>query len=878
MKWFNNLKISKRLKISFITILTVVILIGFIGYMALNYMRDTANNMADNRLPSLQYLLTLQKLQLAVDGAEWTLCVPETIDEQSERDTAYKTIEDSFASAEKVMKEYEKIPQSLDTKKVWNKFKIAWDSWRKGDSEFVSKMKQYDSDKKEESRNTAYNVEVNPAESIKLLQQIVDMDNASTKSAITSSNNAFIFTIAMFIVLIFFGVLTAGILGLVLSRGISVPLKKMTDAAYKIASGDSDINILVDSKDEIGVLSEAFRKMIENINENTAAVKKISEGDLNIEIKPKSEQDLLANSMITVINTLISLETEISTITSQAIAGNLSFRGDDKKFQGSYKNIINGLNKTLDAVIEPLDIASDYIGKLANGKKIEEINNNFKGYYYIFINNIIEVKSALQALLNETAKLSEAGTNGELSVRGDLTKLKGEYKEIVKGINNTLDAVINPINEAERVLSKMSINDFSIKMSEDYKGMYKEISYSVNGVLSRLLAIESLFNKLSKGDITSLPEYEKIGKRSENDKIIPASIEMMKSIKNLIDESNMISGSAANGDLSVRGDAGKFEGGYLEVITGLNATMEAISIPLQNAKKTIDEMAEGNLSKYMDGNYKGEYAKIKDSLNRTIKAFNRIIRDINSTAEQVANGSTQVSYGSQVLSDGSFRQSSSIEELNSSITNIAKETKENAESAVQASKLSLTAKEKADQGNLQMNEMLSSMEDIKRSSADIAKVINVIDDIASQINMLAINASIEAARAGEYGKGFAVVAEEVKNLAARSAKAAKETSEQIESSIVKVNAGTEIAYETSEFLKQIVEKAASASCLVEQISMASNRQAEAIMEINKGIEEVSSVIQTNSATAEQSASASEELSGQAQSLKNMVKNFKLNPK
>ncbi|MDV3428922.1 MAG: methyl-accepting chemotaxis protein [Bacillota bacterium] len=878
MKWFNNLKISKRLNISFITILTVVILIGFIGYKALNYMRDTANNMADNRLPSLQYLLTLQKLQLAVDGAEWTLCVPETIDEQSERDTAYKTIEDSFASAEKVMKEYEKIPQNSETKKVWNNFKIAWDSWEKGDREFVSKMKQYDSDKKDESRNTAYNVEVNPAESIKLLQQIVDMDNAATKSVITSSNNAFISTIAMFIVLIFFGALTAGILGLVLSRGISGPLRKMTDAANKIAAGDSDINILVDSKDEIGVLSEAFRKMIENINENTAAVKKISEGDLNIEIKPKSEQDLLANSMITVINTLKSLETEISTIISQAIAGNLSFRGNDEKFQGSYKNIINGLNKTLDAVIEPLDIASDYISKLANGEKLEEINNNFKGYYYIFINNIIEVKSALQALLNETAKLSEAGTNGDLSVRGDLTKVKGEYKEIVKGINSTLDAVINPINEAERVLSKMSVNDFSPKMSEDYKGMYKEISYSVNGVLSRLLAIESLFYKLSKGDITSLPEYEKIGKRSENDKIIPASIEMMKSIKNLIDESNMISGSAANGNLSVRGDEGKFEGAYLQVITGLNATMEAISIPLQNAKKTIDEMAEGNLNKYMDGNYKGEYAEIKDSLNRTINAFNRIIRDINNTAEQVANGSNQVSYGSQVLSDGSFRQTGSIEELNLSITNIAKETKENAESAGQASKLSLIAKEKADQGNLQMNEMLSSMEDIKRSSADIAKVINVIDDIAFQINMLAINASIEAARAGQYGNGFAVVAEEVKNLAARSAEAAKETAEHIESSIVKVNTGTEIAYETSEFLKQIVEKAASASCLVEQISMASNRQAEAIMEINKGIEEVSSVIQTNSATAEQSAIASEELSSQAQSLKNMVKNFKLNSK
>lgn len=780
-------------------------LIGFIGYKALYYMSDTAKNIAENRLPSIQYLLTLQKLQLAVDGAEWTLCVPETIDEQSERDIAYKTIEDSFASAENIMKEYEKIPQSSETKKVWDKFKIAWVSWRKGDREFISKMKQYDADKKEESRNTAYNVEVNPAESIKLLQQMVEMDNTTTKSVITSSNNAFVFTIAMFIFLIFFGALIAGVLGIVLSKGISGPLKKMTDTANRIAIGDSDVSILINSKDEIGILGEAFRKMIENINENTAAVKKISEGDLNIEIKPKSEKDVLASSMITVINTLKSLETETSSTINEAIEGNLSSRGDASKFQGSYKNIINGLNKTLDAVTEPLDFASDYIRKLANGEKLEEINNNFKGYYYIFINNILEVRSALQALLNETAKLSEAGTNGDLSVRGDLSKVKGEYAEIVKGINHTLDAVINPINEAEHVLSKMSVNDFSLKMSENYKGMYKEISYSVNGVLTRLLAIESLFGKLSKGDITSLPEYEKIGKRSENDKIIPASIAMMKSIKDLIDESNMISGSAANGNLSIRGDEGKFEGGYLEVITGLNATMKAIAKPLQNAKNTIDEMAEGNLSIYMDGNYKGEYAKIKDSLNRTINAFNLIIRDINNTAEQVANGSNQVSYGSQVLSDGSFIQSSSIEELNSSITNIAKETKENAESAGQASKLSLMAKEKADQGNLQMNEMLSSMEDIKRSSSDIAKVINVIDDIAFQINMLALNASIEAARAGQYGKGFAVVAEEVKSLAARSAEAAKETAELIESSIAKVNTGTEIAYETSESLREIVK-------------------------------------------------------------------------
>jgi methyl-accepting chemotaxis protein len=227
------------------------------------------------------------------------------------------------------------------------------------------------------------------------------------------------------------------------------------------------------------------------------------------------------------------------------------------------------------------------------------------------------------------------------------------------------------------------------------------------------------------------------------------------------------------------------------------------------------------------------------------------------------------------LSQGATEQASSIEELTASIEEISAQTKLNAQNATQAKNLAETAKDNAVQGNSRMKEMLKAMGEINDASGNISKIIKVIDEIAFQTNILALNAAVEAARAGQHGKGFAVVAEEVRNLAARSANAAKETTDMIEGSIKKVEDGTKIANETASALDKIVEGVTDAASLVSDIATASDNQATGIAQVTQGLAQVSQVVQTNSATSEESAAASEELSSQAELMKEQVDRFKL---
>ena len=269
----------------------------------------------------------------------------------------------------------------------------------------------------------------------------------------------------------------------------------------------------------------------------------------------------------------------------------------------------------------------------------------------------------------------------------------------------------------------------------------------------------------------------------------------------------------------------------------------------------------------------------KDTLGSDFKKMidnlNSMFLDIQSATRQVSMGSKQVADGAQALAQGSTEQAASIEELSSSIAEIAERTKENAAIADENSKLSTKIKDSAEKGSRQMDEMITAVKEINDASQSISKIIKTIDDIAFQTNILALNAAVEAARAGQHGKGFAVVAEEVRNLASKSAEAAKDTGSMIQNSMEKAELGSRIAGETAASLAEIVTGINESTRLVAEIADASEQQSQGISQINIGIDQVAHVVQQNSATAEESAATSEEMSGQSDLLQQLISQFRL---
>lgn len=439
--------------------------------------------------------------------------------------------------------------------------------------------------------------------------------------------------------------------------------------------------------------------------------------------------------------------------------------------------------------------------------------------------------SNLKLLMKEIDTLIHSVEEGNLSVRGNPGSFSGGWSQLVAGINKLIDTFVQPINVTAQHVERISKGDIPEKLTDKYNGDFNEIKNSLNACID--------------------------------------------AIKALVADANMLAESAIEGKLETRADTTRHEGDFRKIVQGVNRTLDAVIEPIKESSMVLQQMAKGNMDVYVKGSYKGEHAVIKESLNLTIDHINEILWEVNESAQQVAAGSRQVAASSQSLSQGATEQASAIEEVTSSMTQVSAQTKQNAINANQASELALTVKDNAVQGKNQMEDMLVSMQEINSASSNISRIIKVIDEIAFQTNILALNAAVEAARAGQHGKGFAVVAEEVRNLAERSAKAARETTEMIEGSIKKVETGTKIANDTSEALNKIVDGVSRASKLSEEIAAASNEQATGISQVNQAISQVAEVLHTNSVGAEESASANEELSNQANLLKSSLSRFTL---
>ena len=634
-----------------------------------------------------------------------------------------------------------------------------------------------------------------------------------------------------------------------------------------------------------------------------------------------SENDRLIPAFIRMMDALKGLTDDINTLVSATVAGRLDARADGSRYEGEFRKVIEGVNTTLEAVIGPLNVAAEYVDRIAKGDIPPVITDTYRGDFNEIKNNLNALIDNLHSLLNEAKASIESVREGRLEDRRNAQAFNGKWYELVEGLNGLMEVVSEPVQDMINVLSKYAVNDLSSTVDKEYFGKWNEMKQALNEVHERLGNIYQTVYKVANGDLSDLEVYKKVGRRSEKDELVPGFIKMQEAILKLLKDANELAGAAVKGKLHNRADASQHQGEYRKIIEGVNKMMGAVVDPIEETADCLKEMANGNLDVRVTGKYQGDHAIIKDALNTSLEALNQIIKqeavrclqeiargrldvaitgeykgdyaiiknalnkaieDLNEilgqvsiAIEQVHTGTQQVSDSSQVLSQGAAESAGTMEQIASSMQEMNTQTKHNAENAAQANLLATQARNNAEKGNEQMGMMLKAMTDINESAANISKIIKAIDEIAFQTNLLALNAAVEAARAGKHGKGFTVVAEEVRNLAQRSAKAAKETAEMIEGSIKKTEVGTKIAEDTSKALEEIVQGVTKVTDFVSEIASASKEQSAGIEQINEGLGQVDQVTQQNSAGSEELAAASQEMSGQAEMVKQMLNRFKL---
>jgi methyl-accepting chemotaxis protein len=769
--------------------------IGFVSIFSMKKLENNYKTLIEKDIPIQTVLWELDSYQNAISTTERGVMLKAFTDDI--RKANYNFIYKYWDYVKGLYKKSDELVSFRGGGEKWEIFKQKFDLWIIAHEKFMQMAEEYESLLEENkiaesqkayrelakqsiiSRNTFVDSE-------NVLLEVIKDNEVFVKDQVVLMNKSLNKTFTLLSIIMIVTLLLACIIGYLSANKISNRIKKVVKYSKELSMGNININISNkdlgrDSNDETIILMESFNKMKDNISYQATAINRVSNGDLDFDMKVLSDKDLMGNSINKMIENIKEILNEINKLKEDILDGYIDEKMESENLKGSWSDMILNFNESLEVLSDNLEnmplpfisMGKDFEVKYMNKKALEFAN--------ITRNDLNYGKKCYDIFRNEHCQSQNCGTNKAI-------KLKSSYK-------------------AETEIGQ---NDNQ-----------KYIQYISNSILDKTGEVRSATeiiidqSKIKKNEIF----MEKVSKYQD------------KAVKKL------------------QGNIDDLKFGKLSLVRGLD-----------KFDKELESVATN-------------YIQIKDSLNETISNLNSMLKEIFIVADQVATSSDEIAKASSSMAREITEQSAANEEIVANIENVQNMTQKNFDMVEETKKSSDESISYVNEGTMQMEEMLTVMNEINEASLEVSKIITTIQEIANQTNLLSLNAAVEAARAGEHGKGFAVVADEVKELARRSSKSAKETESILRTAIDKSARGKETAKRTKEAFINIKKSFDNVENFITKITESSQLFAEAINEITLGLQQLAISTETNTATVQENTAASEELASQADSLKGLIEKF-----